>query len=113
LKICGLTWNFTIAGKIKWFYLAFEKSLEIQSKAQSINPKETTCKSNYTMKKGKRSTLIVLAVEILTIAVLHAVKINQSEKGTSVREVSKNVASQPENQPDSKSDAIFSVASYR
>ena len=65
------------------------------------------------MKKRKTSTLVVLAVEILTIAVLHAVKISQSEKGTSAREVSKNVASQPENQPDSKSDAVFSVASYR
>ena len=84
----------------------------MKPKAQLINPKETTCKSNYTMKKGKTSTLVVLAVEILTIAVLHAVKISQSEKGTSAREVSKNIA-QPENQPDSKSAGIFSVASYR
>lgn len=65
------------------------------------------------MKKGKTSTLVVLAVEILTIVVLHVVKINQSEKGASEREVSKNVTSQPENQPDSKSGAIYSVASYR
>jgi len=65
------------------------------------------------MKKRKTSTLVVLAVEILTIAVLHAVKISQSEKRTSAREVSKIVSSQPENQPDSKSDAVFSVASYR
>ncbi|MBN9380529.1 MAG: hypothetical protein J0H74_07185 [Chitinophagaceae bacterium] len=65
------------------------------------------------MKKGKTSTLVILAVEILTIVVLHAVKLSQAEKGTSAREVSKNVGSQPENQPDSKSGAIFSVASYR
>ena len=65
------------------------------------------------MKKGKTTTLVVLAVEILTITVLHAVKLSHSEKLTSAREVSKNVSSQPENQPDSKSDAVFSVASYR
>jgi len=65
------------------------------------------------MKKGKTSTLVVLAVEILTIVVLHAVKISQSEKATSVREVSKNVSSQSENQSESKSGSIFSLASYR
>ena len=65
------------------------------------------------MKKGKTSTLVVLAVEILTIAVLHAVKISQSEKGTSAREVSKNVSSQSENQSDARSGDIFPVASYR
>ena len=84
----------------------------MKPKAQSINPKETTCKSNYTMKKGKTSTLVVLAVEILTITVLHAVKINHSEK-TSAREVSKNVSTQSEVQADSKSGSLFSVASYR
>ena len=34
------------------------------------------------MKKGKNPTLIVLAVEIASIIILHAVKINQSEKAT-------------------------------
>lgn len=65
------------------------------------------------MKKGKTSTLVVLAVEILAIAVLHAVKISHSEKLTSAREVSKNVASQSEKEPDSKSGSAFSLASYR
>jgi hypothetical protein len=32
------------------------------------------------MKKGKASALVVLVVEIATISVLHAVKINHSEK---------------------------------
>jgi hypothetical protein len=84
----------------------------MKPKAQSINPKETTCKSNQLMKKGKTQTLVVLAVEILTIAVLHAVKINQSEK-MAAREVSKNAASQSENQPDPRSGSLFSVAAYR
>jgi hypothetical protein len=65
------------------------------------------------MKKGKTSTLVVLAVEILAIVVLHAVKISQSEKVSSAREVSKNVSAQSENQADSKSGSLFSVASYR
>jgi hypothetical protein len=65
------------------------------------------------MKKGKKtSTLIVLAVEILTIVVLHAVKISQSEKMTSTRESSKN-ASTSEIQPDSKSASVFSFAAYK
>ena len=85
----------------------------MKPKAQLINPKETTCKSNYTMKKGKTSTLVVLAVEILTIVVLHALKISQSEKMTSAREVSKNVSSPSENQSDSKSGSVFSLAAYK
>jgi len=65
------------------------------------------------MKKGKKSTLIVLAVEILTIVVLHAVKISQSEKITSTRESTKNVST-TENQPDSKSgSSVFSFAAYK
>jgi len=65
------------------------------------------------MKKGKTLTLVVLAVEILTIVVLHAIKISQSEKMTSAREVSKNVSSQSENQQEAKSGSVFSLASYR
>jgi len=65
------------------------------------------------MKKAKTSTLIVLAVEIVAIVVLHAVKISQSEKVTTVREVSKNMTSQSENQPDSKSRSIFSLAVFK
>ena len=86
----------------------------MEHKAQSINPKETTCKSNRTMKKGKkRSTLIVLAVEILTIVVLHAVKISQSEKMSSTRESSKNATVNSENQLDSKPGSVFSFAAYK
>jgi hypothetical protein len=65
------------------------------------------------MKKGKTLTLFVLAAEILTIVVLHAVKLSQSEKAPSVREVSKNVSSPAENQPDSKSGSVFSLAAYK
>ena len=66
------------------------------------------------MKKGKKTkTLIVLAVEILTIVVLHAVKISQSEKMTSTRESSKNASMTSENQSDSKSGSVFSFAAYK
>jgi len=65
------------------------------------------------MKKGKTTTLVVLAVEILTITVLHAVKLSHSEKLTSAREVSKNVSSRSENQEDSRPGSTFSLASYR
>jgi hypothetical protein len=93
--------------------LRLDKCLR-EPKAQLINPKETTCKSNRTMKKGKKSTLIVLAVEILTIVVLHAVKISQSEKVTSTRESIKNASTTSENQPDSKSgSSVFSFAAYK
>ena len=85
----------------------------MKPKAQLINPKETNCKSNRTMKKGKKMHLIVLAVEILTIVVLHAVKISQAEKVTSRREASKNVSTTAENQSDSKSGSVFSFAAYK
>ena len=62
------------------------------------------------MKKGKTSTFIVLAVEILAIVVLHAVKISQSEKLGNNREVSKNVS---ENQSDTKSGSLFSLAVFK
>jgi len=67
------------------------------------------------MKKGKKtSTLIVLAVEILTIVVLHAVKISQSEKMTSTRETLQNASKAAENQSDSKSgSSVFSLAAYK
>ena len=67
------------------------------------------------MKKGKKtSTLIVLAVEILTIVVLHAVKISQSGKMTSTRESTKNASSTSDNQSDAKSgSSVFSFAAYK
>jgi hypothetical protein len=65
------------------------------------------------MKKGKKTTLIVLAVEILTIVVLHAVKISQSEKVTSTRETFQNASKASENQSDTKSGSVFSLAAYK
>lgn len=64
------------------------------------------------MKKGKTSTLVVLAIEILAIAVLHAVKISQTEKLGNNREVSKNVLN-AENQSDTKSGSLFSLAVFK
>jgi hypothetical protein len=54
------------------------------------------------MKKGKKNlTVVVLALEIATIVILHAIKINQSErpaiatgKEASSKEVSRNAAVQ-------------------
>jgi hypothetical protein len=46
------------------------------------------------MKKGKTLTTLVLVLEIVCIAVLHAVKINQSEKSAN-KEISKNNFPEP------------------
>ena len=43
------------------------------------------------MKKGKTLTVLVLVVEIASITILHAVKINQSEKAAA-KEVSKSAS---------------------
>jgi hypothetical protein len=65
------------------------------------------------MKKGK-TTLVVLALEIVSIAVLHAVKISHSEKNAASREVSRNISTaQPENASDSKERSIYSLAIFR
>lgn len=61
------------------------------------------------MKKGKTLTLLVLAVEIASIVVLHAVKINHTEKAA-IKEVSRNSA--PE-QADSRTQASYSLALFR
>jgi hypothetical protein len=62
------------------------------------------------MKKGKAPALIVLAVEIVTIAVLHAVKINQSEKIAN-KDMGKTISVM---QPESRArDAGFSLAVYK
>jgi hypothetical protein len=61
------------------------------------------------MKKGKTLTALVLVLEISTIAVLHAVKINHTEKAAS-KEVSK--ASTPE-PVDAKQRPTYSLASFR
>jgi hypothetical protein len=43
------------------------------------------------MKEGKKtSTVIVLALEIAAIVVLHAIKINQSEKSSVIKDANRN-----------------------
>ena len=60
------------------------------------------------MKKGKTLTVLVLAVEIASIVILHAVKISQSEK-TAGKEVIRNGQAEIENHPK----ASFSLASFK
>ena len=61
------------------------------------------------MKKGKALTVLVLALEIATIAVLHAVKINQTEKAIN-KEISRNSAA---DQPDSRTPSTYSLAVFK
>jgi hypothetical protein len=60
------------------------------------------------MKKGKTLTALVLVLEIATITILHAVKI-QSEK-TASKEVTRNT--QPET-GDSKQGSPYSLAVFK
>ena len=60
------------------------------------------------MKKGKTLTVLVLVLEIASIAVLHAVKIN-SEK-TAVKEAARNIS--PET-VDSRSRSGFTLAVFK
>jgi hypothetical protein len=60
------------------------------------------------MKKGKTLTVLVLAIEIASIIVLHAVKINQSEK-TAGKEVIRNSQAEVENHPK----ASYSLVSFK
>lgn len=59
------------------------------------------------MKKGKTLTALVLVLEIASITVLHAVKINH--KSTS-KELSKNLNSE---QPESRSKSTYSLAVFK
>jgi hypothetical protein len=61
------------------------------------------------MKKGKTLTVLVLVLELTTIAVLHAVKINQSEK-TASKEISRN---NPQEPVDVKQRSTYSLAVFR
>jgi hypothetical protein len=61
------------------------------------------------MKKGKTLTALVLVLEIATIAILHAVKINQLEKIPN-KEVSRNIQSEP---TDSKQGSTYSLAVFK
>ena len=60
------------------------------------------------MKKGKTLTVLVLALEITTIAVLHAVRINQSEKALN-KEITRNAASDQ----DSRTRSTYSLAVFK
>ncbi|HMI61793.1 MAG TPA: hypothetical protein VK518_12820 [Puia sp.] len=59
------------------------------------------------MKKGKTLTALVLVLEIVSITVLHAVKINHKSAS---KELSKNVNSE---QLDSRSKSTFSLAVFK
>ena len=61
------------------------------------------------MKKGKTLTALVLVLEIASIAVLHAVNINQTDKNAS-KEVSKSVNPEP---MDSRAKATYSLAAFK
>ena len=61
------------------------------------------------MKKGKTLTALVLVLEIATIAVLHAVKISQSEKIVS-KEVSRN---NPQEPVEMKQRSVYTLAVFR
>ena len=62
------------------------------------------------MMKGKTLTTLVLVIEIACIAVLHAVKINQSEK-SATKEITKN--SFPEPIEGKSKTTAFSLAVFR
>jgi hypothetical protein len=61
------------------------------------------------MKKGKTLTLLVLALEITTIVVLHAVRINHSEKAVN-KEISRNISAE---QSDSRARSTYSLAVFK
>ncbi len=61
------------------------------------------------MEKGKTLTVLVLAIEITTIAILHAVKINQTEKNAT-KEISRSVTAE---QPDLRSRPTYSLAVFK
>ena len=61
------------------------------------------------MMKGKTLTTLVLVIEIACIAVLHAVKINQSEKPAN-KEITKNAFPESEGKPKT---AAFTLAVFR
>ncbi|HTI09506.1 MAG TPA: hypothetical protein VL832_13145 [Puia sp.] len=62
------------------------------------------------MKKGKSSTVFILALEIAAIAVLHAVKISQNEKNMTNKEISRNITT---HQPDVKARSVYSLAVFK
>ena len=61
------------------------------------------------MQKGKTLTLLVLAVEIASIVILHAVKINHTEKGAA-KEAVRNSSG---DLSDTRQKATYSVAAFK
>ena len=61
------------------------------------------------MQKGKTLTLLVLVVEIASIVILHAVKINQTEK-TATKETIHNSAAEVS---DTHQKPAFSLAAFK
>lgn len=61
------------------------------------------------MQKGKTLTFLVLAVEIASIVILHAVKINQTEK-TAAKQAVRNSAAEVS---DTHPKATYSLAAFK
>jgi hypothetical protein len=61
------------------------------------------------MKKGKTLTAFVLVIEIASIAVLHAVKLNRTEKNAG-KEISRNANPEP---MESRSKPTYSLAAFK
>ena len=78
-------------------------------KVHLIRPLKKKRKSNFAMKKGNTLTLLVLALEITTIVVLHAVRITHSEKAVN-KEISRNNSA---DQPDSRARSTYSLAVFK
>jgi len=64
------------------------------------------------MKKGKTQALVVLAVEIASITVLHAVKLSQTEKHVSSNSSKEISRSAPGIQPETKMHSSYSLAAF-
>jgi hypothetical protein len=74
---------------------------ETVKRAETLNP--------INMQKGKTLTLFVLVVEIASIIILHAVKINQSEKMAS-KEIIRNSSVEL---LDSHQKGAYSLAAFK
>jgi len=84
------------------------KSLQVCAGVAWNNSEPEEQPKSNNMKKGKTLTVLVLAIEIASIIILHAVKINQSEK-TAGKEVNRNSQAEIENHPK----ASYSLASFK
>jgi hypothetical protein len=78
-----------------------QKDKPLSERSEDLNP--------MNMQKGKTLTLLVLVVEIASIVILHAVKINQTEK-TAVKEAVRNSAAEVSGAPQK---TTYSVAAFK